>query len=729
MSHSTAASSTSAATQSAHLRAVARLLSVVRRRAGRWIVIEAVALAGLAAAAAFWGSLALDRLLEPPAWVRAGMVIGGVAGLLWIARRKLIDRLRTRLSNRSLALLVERHHPFFNESLVTTVELGIEDGDARSSHDPVDPVMLARTAADAAAGLPGVRVADLFRGRELASLLLSGVLAAATIFAFTIISPDTASLWLRRVVLLDDTPWPRRSRLIAPDFPDGVRTVARGSDVDVVVAAETSMVVPEVVDMRWQLAGGARSARMGRRGGPVDGRQLFGHVLEAVSADLVFSIRGGDARIDGLRLKVVDPPALASLEIEYTLPEYLGGGNRRAAASGIVQVPQAATVTLLCRSTKPLQSAMITETVAGEPISLAELESAADDVATTAEVPVSIAATLTDVVGEHAISVHFVDTDGITNTQPIGFLLSARPDEPPRVSMQLRGISTAVTAAARVPLVGRVSDDYALAGITVDLERERTDASPQADTFPVPRCRGGEPLVEFPSDSPEMVDLARIEPAVGDSLRLWVTASDTAAIDDGPHVTRGDAWTLAVVTPAELAAMLEARELLLRRRYESVLANLTEARDSFASAEQHLPARLGQAAARAAGETGEIAEAFSMIHLEFDNNGLLTAELDTRLLSQIAIPLATLAENDLPGLVTQTRTPLAADDGASRQRLVAETDGVLNRMRAVLDRMMELETFNEVVDLLRSTISAQEEIRQETRDLQKERARALLEDL
>jgi len=43
--------------------------------------------------------------------------------------------------------------------------------------------------------------------------------------------------------------------------------------------------------------------------------------------------------------------------------------------------------------------------------------------------------------------------------------------------------------------------------------------------------------------------------------------------------------------------------------------------------------------------------------------------------------------------------------------------------------MIELETFNEVVELLRSTISAQEEIRQETREIQKERARALLEDL
>jgi hypothetical protein len=386
-------------------------------------------------------------------------------------------------------------------------------------------------------------------------------------------------------------------------------------------------------------------------------------------------------------------------------------------------------VTLACRSTKPLQAGEIAETVAGEPVSLAGLDTADDAAAGTAAAPVSITATLANLVGEHAISVHFVDTDGITNIQPIGFLLSARPDEPPQVSMQLRGISTAITTTARVPLVGRVSDDYGLAGITIELERERLDASPRTEAMPASRCRGGEPLVEFPEDSPEVVDLASIESAVGDTLKLWVTARDMAALEGGPHATQGDAWTLSVVTPAELAAMLEARELLLRRRFESVLANLTDARDSFESAEQPVAARLGQAAARGAGETGEIAEAFRLIHLEFDNNGLLTAELDTRLLSQIATPLAALAEDDLPSLVTQTRAALASEDMAGRQQLVAQADAVLSRMRAVLDRMLELETFNEVVDLLRSTISAQEEIRQETRDLQKERARALLEDL
>ena len=43
--------------------------------------VEAVALLGLTLAAAFWGSLAVDRLLEPPAWVRAAMVLASVAGL------------------------------------------------------------------------------------------------------------------------------------------------------------------------------------------------------------------------------------------------------------------------------------------------------------------------------------------------------------------------------------------------------------------------------------------------------------------------------------------------------------------------------------------------------------------------------------------------------------------------------------------------------------------------
>jgi hypothetical protein len=48
-------------------------------------------------------------------------------------------------------------------------------------------------------------------------------------------------------------------------------------------------------------------------------------------------------------------------------------------------------------------------------------------------------------------------------------------------------------------------------------------------------------------------------------------------------------------------------------------------------------------------------------------------------------------------------------------------------MRAVLARMMELESFNEVIERLRTVIRTQEEIRAETLRRQKERAREALE--
>jgi hypothetical protein len=48
-------------------------------------------------------------------------------------------------------------------------------------------------------------------------------------------------------------------------------------------------------------------------------------------------------------------------------------------------------------------------------------------------------------------------------------------------------------------------------------------------------------------------------------------------------------------------------------------------------------------------------------------------------------------------------------------------------MRAVLARMLELESFNEVIERLRNVIRTQEEIRAETLRRQKQRAREALQ--
>jgi hypothetical protein len=199
-----------------------------------------------------------------------------------------------------------------------------------------------------------------------------------------------------------------------------------------------------------------------------------------------------------------------------------------------------------------------------------------------------------------------------------------------------------------------------------------------------------------------------------------------------------------VVSPEALMAMLEAREILLRRRFESVVSDLTLARERLAAGDAPQPTsattaadegsepvdgwviesgRLVESASRAAGETAEIAEAFRMIRTELDNNRMLTAELDGRLVGQIATPLTTIAGTDLPGLSAAARTAAAS----AREGLLSRTDDVLARMRAVLDKMMELESYNEVIELLRGVIRTQEEIRSETLQRQRQRAREALE--
>jgi hypothetical protein len=294
--------------------------------------------------------------------------------------------------------------------------------------------------------------------------------------------------------------------------------------------------------------------------------------------------------------------------------------------------------------------------------------------------------------------------------------------------MRLRGISTAVTPRARVPLVGTISDDHGLGGAAVRLRV----ADGGETVLPMARVRAGDPVVELPAEAAEVVQLEPLGLSVGRKLELAVTATDTCTLGGEPNAGTSDVWSLDVVAPEALVAMLEAREIILRRRYESCVADLTQARDGFAAPVRDAAAdggddpaaaaaRLGDASSRAAGETAELAEAFRGIRLEFDNNQLITPELEARLIAQIAEPLSSLATQDLPALNRACRA------GTGRDELVRRTDLVLARMRAVLDKMMELESFNEVVELLRGMIRTQEQIRAETLEQQKRRAREALE--
>jgi hypothetical protein len=218
---------------------------------------------------------------------------------------------------------------------------------------------------------------------------------------------------------------------------------------------------------------------------------------------------------------------------------------------------------------------------------------------------------------------------------------------------------------------------------------------------------------------------------------------------------------LDVVTPSDLLALLERRELALRQRYEAIYEKMTDTRNLLnrvefdpveadgpddaateppASTRGRVMARRRlrvagslQNVVQSADEIAGVAEAFDDLVDQLANNRIDNPDLQSRLREQIAQPLHRIGEQRMPQLAAQLKLVeqhVDEPDVAKPEidEALALADAILVEMRQVLDRMLELETYNEVVALLRGIISDQDEISRRTKERQKERLRGLIEE-
>ena len=110
----------------------------------------------------------------------------------------------------------------------------------------------------------------------------------------------------------------------------------------------------------------------------------------------------------------------------------------------------------------------------------------------------------------------------------------------------------------------------------------------------------------FPPKHPTELPLVDAALEVGDlklkagqKLLLCVKAADLCDLDPkaGPNVGNSERWLLDVVSPEQLRAMLEAREVVLRQRFKAIIRDVTETRDlllgtSFPSLKAGEPKRI-----------------------------------------------------------------------------------------------------------------------------------------
>ena len=742
--------------------AIGSLLGRLRRRIRAYIWADGLAALAVLAGAWFWGSLAIDWLFEPPRPLRLLALVAFTLAAAYIVSRLLVARLRVPLADRNMALLVERRYDDFHDSLLTAVELADQPEHAADFNRE----MLAHThhvAVDEASRVDLVRIFNL---TPLVRRTALAVALVTSVALFGWLCSEAFDVWARRVIWQSDELWPRKTRLEVEGLDVGDRIkIARGSDFVLRARADAApgRDIPEIVEVRYATPEGARGRENMSREGVVTpgagGHQDYSHTFKSVLAPLEFYLVGGDDRRGPYYLDVVDSPTVSRMTLVCEYPPYMHRDPRTIPVAGVMQIPRGTQVTVEAEANKPLVSVRIDDVVDESAPNTHELNVAAEHGAPDTRFRYSIAPLESD----RALLFSLKDTDGIRSREAMRLALAVVPDEPPRVEVQLKGIGTAITPQARLPVAGEVSDDYGV---------ERVWFEYHADDAPATRqVLGQDGQGREKLDVDGVLEVGDMQLAPKQKFHVVVQAADTFALAGGPNVGMGGRYALDVVSPEQLRAMLEARELMLRRRFETIVAEFTDTRNLLASvalaptsvepavkdgseskpaaatrepndskeageprtaSPQLLVERVAQNTERSGHETLQVAEAFDDIRAEMINNRVDTEELKTRLKDGVADPLRRIVAEQFPPLEAELKklAALLADPAkatASQAAALAQADAILVEMRQVLDKMLELETFNEVLDMLRQIIDAQDKINAETKDKQKRKLRDLVE--
>jgi hypothetical protein len=729
--------------------AIESLLAGLRRRIRAYVWADGLAAVFLLLGTAFWASLALDWLVEPPRPLRLVLLVGLVIGLGYVVYRWLLSRLFVPLLDRNMAVLLERRFGQFGDSLLTSVELS-----ERPDHAvDFNPEMLARAHRQALAGAERVNLTQVFNTAPLARRVTLAIALMASVAVFAVAAPSALGTWARRSLFLSSELWPRRTHLSVAGFDKSPRVkIARGSDWDLVVRADAALGrdVPELVEVRYSTVEGVRGREnMSRDGVVTPGEaqfQPYNYAFKSVLAPLEFYVVGGDDREGPYYLDVVDSPTISGMTLRCEFPAYTARAARDLPVAGLMQVPRGTLITILATANKPLVDVQIDD-VADENAPVTHRVDVAQQAGGTPQDKFQFKVGRLD--GDKTLLFTLRDLDGIRSREAVRLTLSAVSDEPPQVNVLLKGVGAAITPEARLPVEGEVTDDYGVTKTWFDFHVD--DAAPQQRPLEAQASGQGQLPVSG------VMELGDLKLVPKQRLHWAVQAADNSALEGGPNVGTSQRYALDVVTPEQLRSILEARELTLRRRFETMIEELADTRDLLAGIEvRPAPApvdkpteptaataphplspavqveRVFQNSERSMHEVAELGVSFEEICEELVNNRIDTVELKTRLQDGISLPLKAIAAERFPplleklkGLSGQLGDPPTAV--ATQAQTLAQTDAILVEMRGVLDKMLELETFNEALDMLRQIIDSQQKVSDETKEQQKKDLRSLIE--
>jgi hypothetical protein len=569
------------------------------------------------------------------------------------------------------------------------------------------------------------------------------------------------------------------------DFRGGRLKVARGASVSLFVRADAgAKVVPDVCSVYYTTAEGDRGrVNMTRVGRIRDGYQNYrfdGKPLKGILSNVRFDVVGFDHRLRDYEIEVVESPVVVAAALECNFPDYMVNEElstwlpRAIPLTTATQLPLGTRFTLRGQTNKPLASALLNDTDSGEtlPIKIA---------AGSAEFEFDVAA----LAGNLSLEVALIDTDGVASDKPYRIYIVGVEDQPPTVNVRLQGIGTAVTPDVLIAVQGKIEDDYEVASSAFEVLVN--DSEPRSQPFALQPGGNVAASIDFREQRSSESGI-KLQP--NDRLGLTVIATDKYDLGAAANVGTGDHYQLEVVTPDKLLSMLEARELGLRHRFEQIQDEMTELRQSLVRVKLEGPATAGansepgeansepsEAAAsepepadsegvqpaveriwssrllrsqraklqseKSSQETLGVAASFGDIRAELINNRVDTEDRKQRIQDQVVAPLQSIGETLFPELDVRLVALAGRLDARGKERpdphaedaetvtlataAVEQTDKILLAIEAVLQNMLDIEDFNELLDRVRDLIADQETLLDDTKKAQKQQVLELLQ--
>ena len=270
---------------------------------------------------------ALVRFPWPLRVVMLGVVVGAVAMKV---RSRLLPALRFRPTPVEVALRIERMRPELSGRLASAVEFDLSGMAERSA-------LAARSLADAGERASGADLARVVRYGPTARRVGVLFLLVAGAVSFSVYRPDEASIALRRIVTpWSDVSWPARTA-IASLVEDG-SVAARGRPFALRARLERGDAATERVKASYRSLRGASDATTGAGDPSPDARMEasawtdvvlslqpggdFERLIDAAGDSIEIRFSTSDAVTETVRVRLVDPPAVAAATLLAEPPPY-----------------------------------------------------------------------------------------------------------------------------------------------------------------------------------------------------------------------------------------------------------------------------------------------------------------------------------------------------------------------------------------------------------------------